>query len=315
MNAFRRDLKRAFIVPVLVAAAAILPPLRGVAQDSTRNDTPGIRPGRLAGVLAAQGALYAASVSGLYFAWYRDYPQSPFHLFNDGNEWMQVDKCGHAVTAFYISRIGYASYRWAGVAENKAAWYGGLLGFGYLLSIEVLDGFSAGWGFSPGDFAANTLGSLVFTGQQLAWHEQRFSLKYSYHETSYAQYRPDLLGRNLIQRMIKDYNGHSYWISANISSFLPEGSRFPKWLNIAAGYGAEGMTGASGNLSASNGQPVPSFVRYRRFLLSLDVDLTRIPTRSKALKGIFTVLSFIKIPAPAIEYNSLGQIKGYLLYY
>jgi hypothetical protein len=115
--------------------------------------------------------------------------------------------------------------------------------------------------------------------------------------------------------MIKDYNGHSYWISGNISSFLPQRSKFPKWLNIAVGYGAEGMTGASGNAQNQNGLPVPQFPRYRKFFLSLDIDLTRIPTKSKVLKSIFNVLSFIKIPAPALEYNTLGQFKVYALYY
>ncbi len=277
--------------------------------------TSGINKKRLTGVLAVQGALYVASVTGLYFAWYKDYPQSSFHLFNDADEWMQVDKCGHTVTAFYISRIGYSTYRWAGVTEKKAAWYGGLLGFAYLLNIEILDGFSTEWGFSPGDLAANTLGSLVFIGQQLAWHEQRFSLKYSFHQTGYAQYRPELLGNNLIQQMLKDYNGQTYWLSGNISSFLHKGSRFPGWFNIAIGYGAEGMTGARYNATGQTGATIPGFERYRKFYLSVDVDLTRIPVKSSFLKGLFAALSFIKIPAPALEFNTLGQIKFYPCYF
>ena len=289
--------------------------VHGQAGDSLKPDTSEIHKGRLTGVLAVQGTLYVASITGLYFAWYKDYPQSSFHFFDDNSEWMQVDKCGHTVTTYYISRIGYYTYRWSGVKEKKAAWFGGLLGFAYMLNIEILDGFSSEWGFSVGDLTANTLGSAIFIGQQLAWHEQRFSLKYSFHQTQYAQYRPDLMGDNLIQNMIKDYNGHSYWISGNISSFLPRESKFPKWLNIAVGYGAEGMTGASGNTQNQNGQPVPQFPRYRKFYVSLDIDLTRIPTKSKVLKGIFNVLSFIKIPAPALEYNTLGQFKVYALYY
>jgi len=282
---------------------------------SSGPDTATISKGRLTGVIIAEGTLYVASLTGLYFAWYKDYPQSTFHLFNDNGEWMQADKCGHTVTAYYVSRIGYSTYRWSGVREKPAAWFGGLLSFAYMLNIEILDGFSSQWGFSLGDLTANTLGCMAFVGQQLAWHEQRFSLKYSYHQTKYPPYRPDLLGNNLIQNMIKDYNGHSYWISGNISSFLAEGTRFPKWLNIAAGYGAEGMTGGFGNTAAKDGQPVPDFQRYRKFFLSLDADLTRIPTRSKVLKGIFTVLSFIKIPAPAIEFNTLGQVRVYGIYY
>jgi hypothetical protein len=283
--------------------------------DSISRDTASIRKGRLTGVLITQGTLYVASLTGLYFAWYNNYPQSSFHLFNDKNEWMQVDKCGHAIASCYISRIGYYSYRWSGLKEKQAAWFGGLLGFAYMLNIEILDGFSSEWGFSAGDLTANTLGSMIFISQQLAWHEQRFTLKYSYHQTEYAQYRPDLLGNNLIQQMLKDYNGHSYWVSGNISSFLPARSKFPKWLNIAAGYGAGGMTGGFENSLAHNGRPIPVFSRYRKFLLSVDIDLTRIPTKSKILKGIFNVFSFIKIPAPALEYNTNGEFKVHALYY
>lgn len=278
-------------------------------------DTLNVSKSRLAWTLSVQGALYAGSLTTLYFAWYKDYPQSTFHLYNDADAWMQIDKCGHATTAFYISRLGYSSYRWSGLKEKQAAWFGGLLGFAYVMNIEILDGFSSGWGFSLGDVAANALGSMIFIGQQLAWHEQRFSLKYSFHQTSYAQYNPEQLGSILAQNMLKDYNGQTYWISANISSFLPEGKKFPRWFNVALGYGAEGMTGTNGNTQDPNGMPIPWFEPYRKFYLSVDVDLTRIPTRSKFLKGMFTVLSLIKIPAPAMEYNSLGQLKFYPFYF
>ncbi len=300
---------------LMLLCLACRPLLNAQSPDSLNRESDTIHKARLTGVLAAQGTLYVASLTGLYFAWYHDYPQSSFHLFNDDNEWMQTDKCGHGVTSYYISRIGYFTYRWSGVKEKKAAWFGGLLGFAYMMNIEILDGFSSEWGFSLGDLTANTLGSMIFIGQQLGWHEQRFSLKYSFHQTQFAQYRPDLLGDNLIQQMVKDYNGHSYWISGNISSFLPGRSKFPKWLNIAVGYGAEGMTGGFSNPAGQGSHPATEFTRYRQFFLSLDVDLTRIPVKSKVLKVIFNVLSFIKIPSPTLEYNTLGQFKAYAFYY
>jgi hypothetical protein len=46
----------------------------------------------------------------------------------------------------------------------------------------------------------------------------------------------------------------------------------------------------------------------------LDVDWTRIKTRSKFLKTVLTAMTFIKLPFPALEYNSMGQFKAYLLY-
>lgn len=287
----------------------------GECQDSAgyhslRTDTAAIHKGRLTGVLAVQGALYVGSLAGLYYAWYKDYPQSSFHFFNDNSEWLQMDKCGHTTASYYIAMVGHYSYRWAGLSNSQAAWYGGLMAEAYMLNIEILDGFSSEWGFSVGDFTANTLGAALFVSQQLIWKEQRFRLKYSFHQTTYPIYRPDLLGANIAYQVIKDYNGMSFWLSGNISTFLPKTSRFPKWLNIAFGYGAGGMTGANTS-SASADTPGP----YRRFMLSVDVDLTRIPTRSKVLKTIFTVLSFIKIPAPAIEYNTLGNFRFYPVYY
>lgn len=269
---------------------------------------------RLTGVIAIQSTLYAASITGLYFAWYKDYPQSGFHFFNDNGEWLQMDKCGHVTAAYYISRIGYDSYKWCGVNENKSAWFGALLGFAYMLNIEILDGFSKGWGFSAGDLAANTLGSAIFLTQQLTWHQQKIVMKFSAHTTDYALQRPDILGSNLTLRLLKDYNGQSYWVSGNIKSFMPADVKFPGWLNVALGYGAEGMTGATGDDTAqpgvnSNGQPC------RRFFISLDVDLSRIPVKSTILKSLFKVVNFIKIPAPAIEYNTKGDLKFHGLYY
>jgi len=312
-NRLLRYLVKAVLLPV--AWMPFILSAHAQPADTLPSAQEGLRPGRLTGVLACQGTLHAASLAGLYYAWYRDYPQSSFHLFNDAGEWKQVDKCGHALSAYYISRIGYQSYRWSGVTPGRSALFGGLLGFAYLLNIEILDGFSSGWGFSAGDLAANTLGCAAFAGQQLAWGEQRLALKYSFHRTDYPRYRPDLLGKNLIQEMVKDYNGQTYWISANIASFLPARSKFPGWLNVAVGYGAEGMTGATANPAGGPGQDQPGFPRYRQYFLSFDADLTRIPVRSKWLRGVFTVLSFIKLPAPALEYNSHGQFKTHLIFF
>jgi hypothetical protein len=162
---------------------------------------------------------------------------------------------------------------------------------------------------------ANIAGAGLFIGQQLGWKEQRFMLKFSYHATDYAQYRPDALGSTSLQRIIKDYNGQTFWLSGNIHSFLREESRFPKWFNVAAGYSIEGFTGATGNPAYHEGEPIPDFKRTKQFFLSLDVDMTRIKTRSKVLKGLFTLLGFIKIPMPTIELNTRGKFVFHYLYF
>jgi len=270
---------------------------------------------RLNFLLIGGATVYTGTMIGLYHLWYKDYPQSSFHFTCDGKEWMGLDKLGHVTTSYWVGRIGYHSLKWAGVKEKHAVWYGGSVGFLFLTTVEIFDGFSAEWGASVGDLIANAAGAGLFIGQQLGWKEQRFIIKFSYHPTEYAQYRPDVLGETCIERMIKDYNGQTYWLSGNIHSFLKEESRFPKWLNVAAGYGAKGMTGGTENSTEYEGEPIPEFQRTSQYFLTLDVDLTKIPTRSKFLKGLFTILGFIKIPMPTLEYNAEDHFVFHYLYF
>lgn len=261
---------------------------------------------RLKLVVVTESSLYALSIPGLYVLWYKDYPQSGFHLINDNKEWMQMDKFGHVTSSYYIGLVGYNALRWTGLSEKKSIWYGGVTGLVYLSTVELMDGFSKQWGASMGDMAANTVGAALFISQQLAWHEQKFVMKWSFHTSQYAKYNPGQLGNTFTKQMLKDYNGQTYWISANIRSLGLQHTRFPKWINIAAGYGAEGMTGANSNPSEVNGKPVPYSQRYRQFYISPDIDLSRIPVKSKTLKLILNTIGFIKLPMPAFEFNKNG---------
>lgn len=267
-------------------------------------------------VLGAEAGLYVVSMTGLYFAWYADYPQSKFHFYDDNGEWLQMDKIGHGTTSYIVGSFGYELLRDAGLDETRSIWYGGTLGLVFLTTVEIFDGFSEGWGFSWGDMAANTLGYALFIGQQFLWHEQRITIKYSFHTTEFADYRPDLLGSNLPQQMLKDYNGQTYWASFNFKSlFLNKESRFPAWLNFAFGYGATGMTGGFDNVLQHNDKVIPPYDRNRQFYFSLDVDFTKIPTNNKILKYTFKVLNIFKVPFPAIEYNTGGDWVWHWLYF
>ncbi|MEE4257035.1 MAG: DUF2279 domain-containing protein [Bacteroidales bacterium] len=284
-------------------------------QTLGQEDTLSVNRKRLNLLIIGGSAIYAGSMIGLYQAWYRDYPHSSFHFTNDGSEWEGLDKLGHVTTSYWVGRISYHSLRWAGVKDKHAIWYGGSMGLLFLTTVEIMDGFSEEWGASLSDLAANAAGAGLFIGQQLLWKEQRFLIKFSYHPTDFPQYRPDVLGSTCIEKVLKDYNGHTYWLSGNIHAFLREGSRFPRWFNVAIGYGATGMTGGSENVNSYEGEPIPEFTRTRQYFLSLDVDLTRIRTRSKFLKGVFTLLGFIKIPMPTLEYTSEGSLVFHYLYF
>ena len=178
--------------------------------------------GRFKAVLVTEGSLVGVSLIGLNQLWYANYPKSKFHTINDSDEWLQMDKLGHTFSAYQLSRLGAQSFEWAGANKNKQLVYGASLSLGFLTAVEVMDGFSAEWGFSWSDMAANVSGAGLFVGQELLWKEQRIKLKYSFHRTRFAPQRPNKLGNGLNEEFLKDYNGQTYWLSINPHSFFKQ---------------------------------------------------------------------------------------------
>ncbi|OBX22770.1 DUF2279 domain-containing protein [Bizionia algoritergicola] len=262
-------------------------------------------------VIISEAALGTISLLALNQLWYADYPRSNFHTLDDNSEWLQMDKLGHVYSAYQLGRVGAHILNWSGVSKKDQLIYGGTLGFTFLTAVEVLDGFSDEWGFSWGDMAANAAGTGLFIGQELLWDEQRITMKYSFHRTQYASQRPDKLGDGLAEEFLKDYNGQTYWLSFNIHSFFQQ-SKIPTWINVAFGYGADGML--TGSNETVNGM-FQNQNRVRQFYLSLDVDLTRIKTNSHVLKTVFDIFNTIKIPFPAMEFNEENGIRFHGIYF
>nr|WP_294774930.1 DUF2279 domain-containing protein [uncultured Flavobacterium sp.] len=267
---------------------------------------------RLKTLVISETVIGATALIGLNQMWYDDYPRSDFHFINDNAEWLQMDKAGHVFSAYHLGSFGANALKWSGSSRKSQLLYGSTLGLAFLTTVEVFDGYSANWGASLGDVMANVSGTALFVSQELLWKEQRIVPKFSFHTTPYAAARPNVLGSSLPEQILKDYNGQTYWLSANIHSFA-KSSKIPKWLNIAIGYGAEGMI--TGKEAFVNTIFLPESKRYRQFYLSLDVDLTKIETKSHFVKTILTVFNTIKIPAPTFEIKGLGRSKLHLIYF
>lgn len=262
-------------------------------------------------VIVTEAALASVTLLGLNQLWYADYPRSNFHFINDNKEWLQMDKVGHMYSAYHLGRFGAEMMNWSG-ANQKQLVYGATLGFAFLTAVEVLDGFSSEWGASSGDIIANATGTALYVSQELLWREQRITPKFSFHTTHYANLRPESLGSSLNEQLLKDYNGQTYWLSVNLHSFAKE-TKIPKWLNVAFGYGADGML--TGNLQNDNVNSIQNPERFRQFYLSLDVNLAKIDTKSHFLKTVFSIFNTIKIPAPTLEYSANKGLKAYALYF
>lgn len=291
------------------------------AQDTTQNKINFSQRQWIIG--SANVAGYGSSLIILSNTWYRNYSYTSFQTFNDIGEWLQVDKFGHAWTAYNTGSASAALWKWAGLNNKKATWIGGLSGAAYLTVIEFLDGHSSQWGWSWGDMAANIFGSGLFISQQLAWQEQRVQYKFSFHRNNYGEASlekrsNDLYGSSWYERMLKDYNAQTYWFSFNLKSFFPK-SNLPPWLNLSLGYGADGMFGGFDNTAKDdNGNIIfdrRDIPRKRQFYLAPDIDFTKIKTHSKFLKTVFSALNVFKCPAPTFMLDSKGKIKVYVLYF
>lgn len=287
-------------------------------------------------ITAGIGAGIYSSVSvGLYYTWYKDFELGGFRTFDDSREWLQMDKTGHWITTYNEAQWIYDGARWTGLNKKKSLIMAGVVSTMLQGTVEVMDGFSEKWGFSWSDVGFNTLGMASFVAQQAIWDEQRILFKASSNwqtapnfmvtsvdgsaTSSLRQRSDELFGTGIAERYLKDYNAVTAWASVNVRSFAPD-SKWPKWLNVAVGYGASHLYGGFENEwtdEEGNTFVVPEevFPRQRQYFLSLDIDFRRIPTKKRWLKTIFNILNFAKFPAPALEVTGLGVVKMHPIYF
>ncbi len=200
--------------------------------------------------------VYVGGLGLLSFLWYRQQRRSRFHFFDDNPEWQQMDKFGHAYTSFYLSDLVYKMLCYGGLDKKNAlqysAWSGALL----MTPIEILDGFSDGYGASWGDELANFAGSAFFLWQQKQFGEIRLQPQFFFRPTEFAKLRPQLLGKNLAEQWLKDYNGQIYWLKMENKFFSP-----------MLGYGAGNMIYGRPEQNIAAG-----FVPYRELYVGIEVD-------------------------------------------
>lgn len=257
----------------------------------------------------SSGVIAGGSLVYLSKAWYLQYNTGKFHFFNDNGEWLQMDKVGHYWTTYNTGRLMMDAFDWAGFSKKQKLIYGGGIGFAFMTCIEVMDGFSKGWGFSNGDVLANTLGTGAAITQEALWNEQRIFFKYNYHQSGFADYNPNLLGKTFTEKLLKDYNGQIYWLSFSPFNFVKSDKKMPKWLALSVGYGASGMVRGNEDFITYTSPSNPTtfytiqFERIRNYYFSIDVDFTKIPVKSKFLKTLFTCLNMVKIPSPTLSFN------------
>ena len=286
-----------------------------------QSDTNTVNRQRLNGLIVTGSVVYAGTMLGLNELWYKQYPRSSFHFFNDNLEWLQIDKAGHVHSAYFESVWSINSFKWAGISSKKSALLGAGVGFLYQSTIELLDGFSEKWGASSGDIISNAIGSAMAASQELAWQEQRIYVKYSFHPVSYSddqlnERAKNLYGSSLTETFLKDYNGQTYWLSLNLAPFF-KNAELPDWLNLALGYSADGMFGGFKNQWVENGTEInrDDIPRIRQYYLSLDINLAKLETKSRFIKTLLSLLNHVKVPFTALSFDSKNGLQLHPIYF
>lgn len=234
------------------------------------------------------------SLVALNQVWYAPYATEKFHFFNDAGQWMQMDKLGHAFTGYLITNELNRVHYWA--AGKRQPWVGAVYAMSYLSTLELMDGFSSGWGFSGSDMLANGVGVGLAFSQDYFFNRQIIIPKFSFSRSSYAAVRPEILGSTYAEQLLKDYNGQTYWVSLPLETFLNLPNRF-KWICISLGYGCDAKL--VGSQDSWNG-----FNARRQVYLSLDIDCSSLAPRHPKINKVLSHLNFIKIPFPSIEFSS-----------
>ena len=246
------------------------------------------------------------SYFGLYNLWYKNYPQTSFHFFNDIEEWNYMDKVGHIYSSYQVARKSHLFLVKKNIENpiEKSCFYS----LFFMLGIEVLDGFSRQWGFSNYDLLSNFIGTGIFYFQEKKFKRQLLKLKFSSHLSPYAIHRPSLLGKNISQRIFKDYNGQTYWLTFDFNNKIQESVKIFKYLNFSLGYSIDGFVGARNN-NVPNCAECNEITRQSQLLLSIDLDLSKIHTKNHILQLLLNSFSVIKFPAPTMILQDQSEFR------
>jgi hypothetical protein len=284
------------------------------SQTAFFSDSDTLLKKRITPVAIGTAAVWTSGVIALHSVWYSQYPKTDFHFYDDSKNWLQMDKMGHVYSNYQLSRYSGQLFKWTGLSPKKSMLIGTAVGFGFQTTLELFDGYSKNWGFSWSDVAANAIGAGFYLSQEWMWQEQRIHLKFSYHNSQYAAIRPSVLGANLSEKILKDYNGQTYWISFH-PVLLRENSAIPKWINLSVGYSVDAKLVGDQDTYVhwtTNG-PI-TYQAQRQLIFSLDVDLSKLPVKRSWLKTILKQLNSLKVPFPALLLQN-GKLSTKALYF
>jgi hypothetical protein len=223
-------------------------------------------------------------------AWW-DGKERSFYIKEDGDYALYADKCGHFMGGYFLSYFARESFVYTGLSWDSSILFGSLFGLAVQSYVEVKDGFAENTGFSPSDFAADLGGVVFFYAQHRSKFLQNFSPKWQYTPPDWISVPP----KARTHVFIDNYNATTAWLSIHVKNLVwgNKTSFWPKWLNIAVGYGISGYYTQE---------------KYGRYVIGIDFNIIELlPDGPPIWNWIKQSLNCVKIPAPAFEVTRHGS--------
>lgn len=240
----------------------------------------------------------------------------PFNIQEDGQWTYYIDKGGHFYGTYMSSYFITELLMTSGFSWDMATILGSTLGLCYTGYVEILDGYSLDFGFSPSDFYADVIGAGFHIAQHYVPFLQNFTPKFGYVKPSWL----GELNRKPSDTFIDDYSSQTFWMSLNVHNMLPSDIKkyWPDWLELSFGYAVYSLCDPT-NYKGYNCDPNRSFPisNYgwgnRKFLIALDYNVPKlIPDTWNFPNWIRQGLNHVRLPSPVLE---IGEVtKFYLLY-
>jgi Predicted periplasmic lipoprotein (DUF2279) len=267
--------------------------------DKGRSDVEAARVGVGAVFVGGNALLYR------YFkrAWWSGERAKHFFFRADWDEdFRDQDKFGHLLGGFHLARIGGALLRDACASKPHALIWSAAYATLFQLQIEIWDGMYKKYGFSYADLLANTTGMALAVAPQKHPGLRAIKPTISYRRTAAMRNARNIPGE---LRPSLDYSGQTYWFSADVNALLPENARgyWPSFLRISAGHSITDW------INSTTGENMRA---RRKILLSIDLDMEKLPGNNPVWKTVKRNLSYVHLPSPALQLTpSFEALKWY----
>lgn len=270
--------------------------LRGPTTDSAGQTKCGRNGGDVRSRRVAVGTIFVGGNAALYSyfkrAWWSGERAKHFFFRADWDEdFRDQDKFGHMFGGYHLARTGDALLRDACASKAHALLWSAAYAAAFQLQIEIWDGMYVKYGFSYADVIANTTGLAFALGQQKYPRLRAIKPTMSYSRSAAMRNAKNIPGE---LRPSLDYSGQTYWFSTDVNALLPDNAKryWPAFLRISAGHSITDWIdpGTGANMRAR-----------RQLLLSIDLDVEKLPGNNPIWRTVKRNLSYIHLPAPALQ--------------